>query len=123
MKEHNATIKESQNNFDSYISTLTADEVAYAGAMVAYGSTATGNQNCYLYLIVNSNQWWRTLTPLSQTSNIENGTYDSAFCVYPDTFVANCGVISAPYIRPSIVLNNINIKSGNGLKTSPYVIE
>ena len=122
MVEHNATLKETDNNFDSYISTLTADEVAFAGARVTYESDA-GNHNCYLYLIDNSNVWWRTLTPLFQTSNETNETYDSAFCVYPNTFVANCGVISGPFIRPSIVLNN-NIKyiSGNGTKQTPYEI-
>ncbi len=122
MGEHNATLKETDNNFDSYISTLTADEVAFAGAMVTLES-GHGNENCYLYLTDKTSAWWRTLTPLYQTSNETDGTYDTAFCVYPSTFVANCAVWNYSSIRPSIVLNNINVKSGNGLKTSPYVIE
>ncbi len=124
MLKHNATLKETENNFDSYISILTADEVAFAGAKVIQSSNGSGNENCYLHLPLEANKWWRTLTTYRQSSDEAHGTYDVAFCVYQTTFVANCEVWQAPYIRPSIVLNSgINLISGDGTKDNAYKID
>ena len=102
-----------------YVGTLTADEISFAGA----------KDNTIYYLInsyshKNYLSWWS----LSPAVNIA-GAYKTAYkldCIdgtlYSNSQYGN--ISSSADARPAVTLkSDISIKSGNGTKENPYVVE
>ena len=107
-----------------YVGTLTADEIIYAG-----GNAYTSNLYYYLindYAVSNFLMHW-TLSPNYYSSM---NSSDSVFClgsngVLEEYDVTGNGTLefSDVSVRPSITLiSSVQISSGNGTKSNPYVI-
>ena len=102
------------NITDMYVSTLTGDEVVYAGG--------TGDNNDQYYLIngLNSNFW--TLTPSYFYGSYG---YDIVHYVNSNGSLSKRDVPYEQYtgFRPAIQLKaGITISGGEGTKANPYVI-
>ena len=106
------TVSEKNGNGDlTYpIALLTADEIAYAGAVYK-------NNNTSYYLYNNDNFW--TLSPNSFVGNRTN-----AFDVNANGSFNGNTVINPYGVRPAISLKaGTTAISGDGTATNPYVIE
>ena len=93
------------------IGLITADEVAYAGGV-------HGQNNTSYYLYTNSNYW--TMSPSSF-----NGAYAYVFLVYAFGWLnySNALVDGALGVRPVVNLKaDVQISSGSGTSSNPYVI-
>lgn len=113
-----ATLKCDGNSFSSKVSTLTADEVAFAGGVVN-----TSNVNYYLYT---SNYEWWSLTVYAY----HVGGLDADYALLVDNdiggFVVNYkdGSYYHKDIRPSIVLlADVSVTGGDGTIENPYTIK
>ena len=99
---------------------LTADEVAYAGAVGTLdGNSSLFNNTYYLYENTGTKFWW-TMSPLFTT-------LDSV--ISPQMAVVGRGVLTyyesndSNYVRPSIALSSsTKLLSGTGTSEDPYVI-
>ena len=103
------------NGMSKYkIGLITADEVAYAGGV--YWSSNI-NSNYYLYT---GSRYW-TMSP----GSFENGGGYMYNIIFSNTGIVIYSGVSNPYgVRPVINLNpNVEVISGNGTSTSPYVIK
>jgi hypothetical protein len=95
------------------IGLLTADEIAFAGAVIY--SIGNSNESYYLYKNTN-NREWHNLSPWYYSSH--------AYVGYANSFVSGVSVTSMSfYIRPAISLvSTAKISSGDGTSTNPFII-
>ncbi len=111
----NCDVKKNEKH-KSYIGTLTADEVAFAG-----GIYEIANINYYLInnYQINEEKWWWTLSIAAFEVSC-----DQAFSVGYNGILDYGRVrYSKDYLRPSIVLaTNTLINGGNGTKANPYKV-
>ena len=112
----NGTILNQYNdNTDMYVSTLTADEIVYAGSK-AY----TDNYGYYLlndYQRINFNYWW-SLSPLYW-----GGSGTISFIIYSNGGLYYVGVNSTYSSRPAVSLKSYtSISGGDGTKNNPYTV-
>lgn len=93
------------------IALLTADEIAYAGAI-----NGSDNISYYLY---NQDYWW------SLSARAFDGVYSGVFYVYSTGDLFYNGLVNAPNgVRPAISLKaGTTAISGDGTASNPYVIE
>ena len=112
---------ENDTSFNDYVSSLSADEVVFAG-LVAKTPT---NKNSYIFKLQNHfNQNTNYIRLISHYST----TTSAGLC---DNGTLSCGISGGSgvksttgYIWPSIILNKgIKITSGDGTKGNPYTIE
>ena len=106
---------EDNNDTPMYVSSLTADEIVYAG-----GKYLTDNQAYYL---LNDYQRIRNLYFWILTPSYFEENYDSAFG-FSYSGKLRSGSISANIsFRPSITLKSeTKITSGDGTRLNPYII-
>jgi len=103
------------DNTDMYVSTLTADEIVFAGA----GSTL-GNYKHFLINTQTRNYWW-SLSPRYFNQELN---YDVIFIFSSDGSITHSTLNNKYSSRPAIVLkSNIILKSGDGTLTNPYIVE
>ncbi len=114
-----ATLRCDGNNYKkhiSYIGTLTADEVVFAG-----GKYNAANKNFYLTANATSNKW-RTIS-----LSFFQGSNDASFHVEFDGYVTefNNFVDNNEFsLRPTISLKaGTVITGGNGIKSNPYAVQ
>ena len=118
---NNMIVSKYMDNNDIYVGTITADEAVYAGAEINVKKS-----NIYLYndyFKKQTSKYWMTLSPaLYRNSNLATFSfyYNGSFSGISPTSSSN-GLLG---IRPAIVLaNSIEITSGDGTKTNPYIIK
>ena len=110
--------KNGSGSLDYKIGLLTADEVAYAGAVWIWDNS---NTSFYLYKNAGSSYW--TMTPGGKDSNWGQTVmyvYNSNFLYQQDLYNGNL------YVRPAISLlpsASITSTSGSGTATNPYIIK
>ncbi len=104
---------ECNNIIKSYVGTLTADEIVFAGNIFD-----NKNINNYLYKNAEDYSWW-TLTPYSLSKDNYNNSEMFIFNGKLDKNVLS----TLNRIRPSIVLKGTLLVKGNGTKESPYIID
>jgi hypothetical protein len=93
------------------IGLLTADEVAYAGAI-----NTSANSTYYLYKNASSNTWW-SLSPYYFNS------YTSVWGVYSSGYLSHYHDFNSDGVRPAISLvSTVSISSGDGTSEKPFVI-
>jgi hypothetical protein len=103
------------------IGLLTADEIAYAGAIYN-----VANSTYYLYRNASYTYWW-TLSPFSRSGSVNTQTwglivYTSLTSLFTGTNGASMGYANG--LRPAISLvSTASITSGDGTSTNPYVID
>ena len=112
----NGTILNKYNdNTDMYVSTLTADEIVYAG-----GKVSASNYGYYLlndYQRINSNYWW-CLSPYYW-----NGSNSYSFYVYYHGRLNYDFVDNYRGSRPAVSLkSSTSISGGDGTKNNPYTV-
>ncbi len=126
-KDKYSTIKSTEKNtrFKDYISTITIDEIHFAG--LKYNASAEQVKSNYIY---NFSEWWWTLSPATYSANSDKTSYGSSVSdVSPakENYGGTNYLINIPtkysYIRPMIVLNNITINNALGTKSNPYKVE
>lgn len=115
----NGTILNQYNdNTDMYVSTITADEIIYAGGK--YGSTNYGYYLLNDYQRINSNYYWWSLSPVGWF-----GSYSGSF------IVDYVGLLDSSYVnhyrglgsRPAVSLkSSTSISGGDGTKNNPYTV-
>ncbi len=98
---------------NDYISTLTADEVTFAGA-----SGYTDNTNYYLYT---GNEWW-TLSP-GEYYALNSSHSAKAMYVGSSGYLSTYGTSSSLGARPAIVLESSVQVTGEGTLDNPYVVK
>ncbi len=95
---------------NDYVATLTADEVAFAGAIYY-----RNNSNYYLYN--SSDEWW-ILSP-----SFRDSSSDSGFIVETDgSLVYEAVYMNGRAARPAVVLESSVQVKGEGTLTNPYVV-
>jgi hypothetical protein len=101
------------------IGLLTADEVAYAGAIRDTATTAY-----YLYKNASSNQWW-TLSPAYASSvGWVWRVIPSSGLSITNVYGNDAKITNSRGLRPAISLvSTAKISSGDGTSTNPYVID
>jgi hypothetical protein len=96
-------------DLDYPVALLTADEIAYAGAVFN-----TSNSTYYLY----TGQYWWSLSPY-----YFNSSYAGVWGVSSDGYLGNNFVYYSYGVRPAVSLKpGTTYSSGNGSSTSPYVV-
>ena len=103
------------DNTDMYVGTLTADEIIYAG-----GKVSTINPDSYL---INDYQKSNPLSFWSLSPNYFDSGYDCVFIVGSEGRVSDEFVHNDISFRPAVTLvSSVQISTGNGTKSNPYVI-
>ena len=106
-----------KDNTDMYVGTITADEMSFAG------SADSTNYTYYLmnsYAKSNYLYWWG----LSPYGYYAGYGYDSAFLLSDYGLLSNAIVSITRYSRPTVtLLSSTIIKTGNGTKSNPYLIQ
>ena len=98
-----------------YVGTLTADEIIYAG-----GKVSTINPDSYL---INDYQKSNPLSFWSLSPNYFDSGYDCVFIVGSEGRVSDEFVHNDISFRPAVTLvSSVQISTGNGTKSNPYVI-
>ena len=97
----------------SKIGLLTADEIAFAG-----GSDAGSNWTYYLKDNVSKNEYW-TMSP----SRWISGSLANIWFVYSNDSLASDYVFYSRSVRPAVVLkSDVQVTSGDGTQSNPYVV-
>ena len=112
----NGTILNQYNdNTDMYVSTITADEITYAGGK--YGAINYGYYLLNDYQRINSNYWW-SLSPFYW-----HGSYSFSFFVNYDGDLNYLGDNISSGSRPAVSLkSSTSISGGDGTKNNPYTV-
>ena len=110
------TVENVSSEAPMYVSTLTIDEVAYAGGNA---SILTSNTNYYLSNNASSRPWW-ALSP-----STFDGINDYSFYVDGRGGIHSSNVNGGSNnFRPAVSLaSSAQITSGNGTQTNPYIIK
>ena len=107
------------DNTNMYVGTLTADEIAFAGAQYSL-SSCSKNYTYYLtnkYTKENELSWW-SISPSHLYANDSHAYY-----LRSDNCLSENYTSSLFYTRPSItLLSTVQISSGNGTISNPYEI-
>ena len=107
------------NNTDMYVSTLTADEVAFAGSITNPGQLSGFNDT---YLTKGAHVAFWTLSP-TYIPPLSFGASTAIFTLGTDGLMSSKDVDSTAAIRPAVQLAvGTTISSGDGTQSNPYVI-
>ena len=105
---------------DIYVSTLTANEVIFAG--INDGDN-NGNYLMNDYSILNQENGYNGVNFWTLSPSYFDGLRSYAYSVNSNGKLVSTDLLNDSIsFRPTIVLNDIKLISGNGLKTSPYIV-